>query len=85
MIARVALAVVLLLGGLAGCASPAAAPAVTIEDVAAERSATISSQWRQAVAHSTRFVRERWPEAELDIAFDRWVPVEKIDGRERRA
>ncbi len=79
MTARLALAAALVLSALAGCASPAAAPPVTLEDVAAERSATISSQWRAAVAHSTRFVRERWPEAELEIAFDRWVPVEKID------
>ncbi|GAA1701376.1 hypothetical protein GCM10009792_22060 [Microcella alkalica] len=63
----------------AGCAALPAQPTVTIEDVAAERSATISSQWRAAVAHSTRFVRERWPEAELEVAFDRWVPVEAID------
>ena len=79
MTARIALATALVLSALSGCASPAAAPPVTLEDVAAERSATISSQWRAAVAHSTRFVRERWPEAELEIAFDRWVPVEKID------
>ncbi|MDO8339000.1 MAG: hypothetical protein Q7T15_12205 [Microcella sp.] len=79
MTARIGLAGALLLCGLAGCASPAAARPVTIEDVAAERSATISSQWRAAVAHSTRFVRERWPEAELEIDFDRWVPVESID------
>ncbi|KQV26670.1 MULTISPECIES: hypothetical protein [unclassified Microcella] len=77
--ARSAVAASLLLAALAGCASPTAAPAVTIEDVVAERSATISAQWRAAVAHSTRFVRERWPEAELEIAFDRWVPVEDID------
>ena len=52
---------------------------VTLDDVVAERSETISQQWRAAVANSTRFVRERWPEAELTVAFDRWVPVEALD------
>ncbi len=74
-----ALALALAAGVLGGCAAPTAAPTVTIDDVVAERSETISTQWRTAVAQSTRFVRERWPEAELTVGFEAWVPVERID------
>lgn len=74
-----ALLPVVLVAALAACASPPASARLTIDDVAAERSATVSGQWRSAVANSTRFVRERWPDADLSIAFDRWVPVEQIE------
>lgn len=72
-------ALALAAGVLAGCATPSASSTLTLDDVAAERSATISAQWRTAVANSTRFVRERWPDAELAVGFERWVPVELID------
>lgn len=79
-IAASAAVVATIVAGSALVASTAArTEPLGLDDVVAERSEIVSIQWRAAAANSTCFVRERWPEADLTVAFDRWVRVEALD------
>lgn len=63
---------------LAGCASLPAAP--TLDEVAAERSRTMTDVWQQAAAAATDYLESEWPEAVYPpLAFERWVePDEQL-------
>lgn len=61
---------------LAGCAATPAAP--TLDEVEAERSRTVSEQWRLAADAATEYLEAEWPEAVYPpLTFERWVEPER--------
>ncbi|MBX9470589.1 hypothetical protein [Microcella sp.] len=70
----------LLLGALVialtGCAATPTAP--TLDEVAEERSHTVTEQWRLAANAATEYLEAEWPEAVYPpLRFERWVEPER--------
>ncbi len=61
---------------LSGCATKAAAP--TLDEVEAERSRTVTEQWRLSADAATEYLEAEWPEAVYPpLTFERWVEPER--------
>jgi hypothetical protein len=60
---------------LASCASQPAVP--TLDDVADERSRTMTAVWQQAASSARSYIDREWPDAVMPpLTFDRWVEPE---------
>lgn len=61
---------------LTGCAAPVAVP--DIDDVRDERSATMTAAWQRAATATEDFIERDWPEAVYPpLEFDRWVESDR--------
>lgn len=61
---------------LTGCATPVAVP--DIDDVRDERSATMTEAWQRAATATEEFIERDWPEAVYPpLEFDRWVESDR--------
>jgi hypothetical protein len=62
---------------LASCASQPGVP--TIDEVADERSRTMTEVWQQAATSAQAYIDREWPDAVLPpLTFDRWVEPEAL-------
>ena len=73
---RRGLVVGVLVVALTGCAAPPAAP--TLDEVQAERSRTVTEQWRLTADAAAEYLEAEWPEAVYPpLRFERWVEPER--------